>query len=319
MGNVFGAGAGGGPKEVGLVQAALVKDHAKVEALLKGGADAAEVDAGGNHGLLGACCSGSEESVDLLLADPATPLQLANTMGCSAVWLAAGYGHERILRRLLSAGGDASACNNTGDSPMIAAASRAHATCVLALLEAGADVCAVNRNGDSALSIAAGKGLAEAVEAILASEALASPVAAASALVNAQNASGITAVAGAAAFGDVRSVRALLEAGADAFTKRDKNGATALMVAAHCSNHECVVAILVGLETKGAEAKARLLESADPAGATSLWLAAAAGSKEAVSALLTAGADKAGGSPGGVSAAAAATKNGFTECAALLA
>lgn len=314
--------AGSGPKEVALVQASLVKDHAKVEALLKGGADAAEVDAGGNHGLLGACCSGSEECVELLLADPATPLQLANSMGCSAVWLAAGYGHMPILKRLLSAGGDASASNNTGDSPMIAAASRAHPNCILALLEAGADVLAVNRNGDSCLSIAAGKGLTEAVEAILASEALSSPVAAegaaaASALVNAQNGSGITAVAAAAAFGDVRSVRALLSAGADAFTKRDKNGATALMVSAHCSNHECVAAILEGLG-EGAEAKARL-EFADPAGATSLWLAAAAGSKEAVSALLAAGADKLGGSPGGVTAAAAATKNGSAECAALLA
>ena len=339
MGNTFGGGGGAVANGAdALVAAALVKDHVKVKELLAAeGVDPAAQDAQGNHGLGAACCSGSGECVAALLAASQSPdsspaKDLKNGMGCSPVWLAAGYGHLEILQKLLDAGADADAPNGTGDTPLIAAASRAHEPCIQALIAAGADVSGRNRNNDSLLTLAAGRGLSEVVEAALAAVAAkkeeASAAASAVEIVNAPNAKGITPVAAAAAFGDARSVRALVAEGADTTAYRDKNGATALMVACHCSNHECVTAILQGQgqgqgqgsgDGGGDCGGGGDLEAADSAGATALWLAAAAGCEEAVAALLAAGADKLGGSPGGVAAAAAATKNGHSKCAELLA
>ena len=319
MGNTFGASSTSTNGADALVAAALVKDDAKVASLLSEGADPKAQDKQGNHGLGAACCSGSEKCVEILMGNSATPLDLKNTMGCSPVWLAAGYGHLKILEKLLAAGADANAPNGTGDTPLIAAASRANESCIHALLDAGANVAARNRNGDSLLTLAAGRGLSEVVEGAIATL---QKIDAGGDIINAPNGKGVTPVAAAAAFGDARSVRALMAVGADATIYRDKNGATGLMVACHCSSGDCVAAILEehrrSDSDQGAASTPPNLEAADAAGATALWLAAAAGCSAAVSSLLAAGADKLGGSPGGISAEKAATNNGHAACAALL-
>ena len=67
-----------------LVPAALVGDVAEVKRLLAEGTDVAAVDGEGNHGLGAACCQGSAEVVDLLLAAGA-PVNKANKMGAKIV------------------------------------------------------------------------------------------------------------------------------------------------------------------------------------------------------------------------------------------
>jgi hypothetical protein len=70
--------------------------------------------------------------------------------------------------------------------------------------------------------------------------------------------------------------------GAAPFLHKDANGATALMVAAHCANAAATHALLAALtqasshETEATLRVTEVLEATDSMGATALWLAAAA-------------------------------------------
>ena len=116
------------------------------------------------------------------------------------------------------------------------------------------------------------------------------------------NGRGISPLAAACAFDavavgkppDPGAVNALLLYGGGAIAllqHRDRNGATALMVAAHCGNVEALDSILGVLEKEG-EGRAACISATDENGATALWLAAAGGHAPAVKALLDAGAGK---------------------------
>lgn len=173
------------------------------------------------------------------------------------------------------------------------------------------------------------------------------------AAVNAANAKGVAPLGGACAFGSARTAWLLLAAGADV-RRADANGATPLMVAAHCGQTACVAALLdhaskglpasvratepsasaaawgaVATPDQGSVGAAALrcaassagsqewLDASDGSGATAVWLAAAAGADEVVALLLQAGAAQQG-QVKGVSAKAAAARNGHAKCAALL-
>jgi len=131
-----------------------------------------QVDAGGNTALHGAVFGGHLDVVRYLLEEQEAASQLLtrrNGLGCTSVWLAAGYNRAAILDYLLQQNTNGSrsmseallSVNNTGDSPLLAAASRGHAALCLQLLQY-ADDCGctkelatlTNDSGDSALSVA---------------------------------------------------------------------------------------------------------------------------------------------------------------------
>lgn len=141
-----------------LVQAALIKDVDTVTKLLEDGELAGNVDVGGNHGLGAAACSGSLEIVKLLIKADA-PVNLKNGMGCSPLWLAAGYGHLDVLESLIDAGCDPNDVNDTNDSPMVAAAFKDKFDCVERLLRhPNIDITIENKNKDTILSISSSRG-----------------------------------------------------------------------------------------------------------------------------------------------------------------
>lgn len=113
------------------------------------------------------------------------------------------------------------------------------------------------------------------------------PVDARKDMVNSVNAKGVAPLNSAAAFGEVRAVKCLLDHGADVMDKLDMNGATPLMVSAHCGHTECVELIL---ESVPDDKKKTYIEVGDEQGARALWLASAGGFVDTVKILLAAGA-----------------------------
>jgi uncharacterized protein len=210
-------------------------------------------------------------------------VNLKNSMGCSPLWLAAGYGHLDILDRLIEAGGDPNAVNNTNDSPMVAASFKDKFDCVSRLLDhPDIDVTLKNKNQDTVLSIASSRGKGDIIEKLL----NLIPEDKKSEMVNSVNAKGVSPLNSAAAFGDLYAVKVLLDQGAD-FKKQDMNGATSLMVASHCGHVECVKEILKRVPPE--ELKS-YIEVGDESGATALWLASAGGFAATIETLLAAGA-----------------------------
>ena len=176
--------------DAALIQAALSGEKSQVIAMLKKH-DVAAVDAQGNHVLVAAACGGHLELVKELL-DLGAPMELANGIGTTALWLSAGYGHVDLLNFLISAKADVNAPNSTKDTPMLAAASKGHTACVAALCAAGARGLTVNKTGDSPLSLAAAAGNLEMLTVLVGLPGSA-------ALVKRKNAKGVHPVAVAAA------------------------------------------------------------------------------------------------------------------------
>ena len=139
-------------------------------------------DGEGNTALIGACFGGHLEIVEWLLLNQADVNQ-KNGIGCSPLWIAAGYGHEAIVQYLLQQVQDYSMQeywnfvtqrNSSGDTPFLAAASRGHVSICRVLLQEmirkGGDsksegiryayqmLCLKNNSGDTALAIAVGNG-----------------------------------------------------------------------------------------------------------------------------------------------------------------
>ena len=106
--------------DAALIQAALSGERKQVLAMLSKH-DIAAVDANGNHVLVAAACGGHLELVKEL-CDLGAPLELANGIGTTALWLAAGYGHADVLHFLNDRKADVNAPNSTKDTPMLAAA-----------------------------------------------------------------------------------------------------------------------------------------------------------------------------------------------------
>ena len=293
-----------------LVQASLAgKEHEVLRALEAEECALADTDIEGNTVLLGAACGGHLALVRRLLdMGTATDMNATNKLGCSAAWIAAGYGHTTVLEELVHRGADVRAANASGDTPLLAAVSRGHVDVVRTLLkgEARADVQKCNARGDSPLLVAIQRDDATLVEELLAAGADADAT-------NAMSRLTALHVAASTQGGQhmERVIELLLQAGArrDAV---DKNGATPLAVAAHCG-----ATALVELLIAGDDGRAQL-ETADAGAATPLWIAAAGGKEGVLTALLAAGADASRKNGKGVLPAEAAAQNGHDACAALL-
>lgn len=132
-------------------------------------------DKEGNTALIGAAFQGHTEICQFLLEKCGADLLWKNKLGCSAFWIAAGYGHLGTTKYLLDLCQRSNLCrledvllqvNNNGDTPFLAAVSRGHESTMSLLLDFTSNqkdlkkniLAFQNQSGDTALSVAIGSG-----------------------------------------------------------------------------------------------------------------------------------------------------------------
>ncbi len=240
---------------------------------------------------------GDAAGVDALLAHGANP-NARNTIGMSALMIAAGTGRAPIMRALKAAGAQVNVGSPYGNALSFAAAAGRPEAARL-LLEWGTEINAARPDHLTTVMLAARAGDADLVRRLLARGA---PVAA-------QDNHHATALTHAAAAGRTEAARVLLDAGAKA-DGADLDGWTPLMHAA-ANGHASMITLLL---QHGASAGAR-----DRKGRTALHLAAGFGDHpEAVAALCGAGASLDALDAAGHTARSLAETRGYTESGKLL-
>jgi ankyrin repeat protein len=131
-------------------------------------------------------------------------IDLRDASGSTPLMEACAFGDVTLVRYLLKLKADPNATNKAGATPLMRAAGNFAKTS--ALVKAGAEVNAVSALGNTALILAARvSGASEAVQLLLKNGAD----------INAANAYGVTPLVAAAASADSRTVRILVESGAD--------------------------------------------------------------------------------------------------------
>ncbi|MDD2671058.1 MAG: ankyrin repeat domain-containing protein [Syntrophales bacterium] len=257
-----------GDRDQRMITAAGLGDAARVESLLKRGADVNARETGGQltfmryTALMRAAGKGHTAAVRVLLARGAD-IHAGDSEGRTALMMAAQGGHQAIAEMLVGAGANIHARSRQDDTALIAAARGGHEGTIRWLLKRRAAVNAANDLGETALMAAALRGHARAVEALLGGGARTEMIdemgntalilASTGVLyegggsaetvgvllehgadVNRSNDEGVTPLIGAAARGNIEVVRVLLAAGADReariFFGRDR-GETALSLA----------------------------------------------------------------------------------------
>jgi ankyrin repeat protein len=164
---------GGSPAEAPLADAAMLGDLARVETLIRQGADLNAAQGDGMTALHWAAELGNTEMA-LRLVQAGANVGVVTRMGDYApLHIAARGGHTEIVRALLGAGADPSARTSTGGStPLHFAASTSSDAAVTALLEHGADVNAREDYwGQTPLHFAASAGRIRTVDALIAAGA----------------------------------------------------------------------------------------------------------------------------------------------------
>lgn len=264
-----------------------------------------KTDAQGNAAVHGCAFAGHLAILQFLVEDcGADALSARNDLGCTPLWLAAGYGHVDVLQYLLNRIEAVSSLvlspaeivmgeNSTGDTPLLAAASRGHVEVCRLLLEAvdkysgeGQDhkgsanaICRTNQSGDTPLAVAVGAGHGDELLDLFLKYDTAQDRA-----LNMRNKNGLTPLLVACERNSAPIALKLIEAGA--LPLSDSNGATPLAVAAFCGCEDVAEALLK------IDFGKQLLNKQDEAGkCTPLWLAARTGNAKMVRLLLDAGAD----------------------------
>jgi ankyrin repeat protein len=177
--------------------------------------------------------------------------------GTTALMLAVAGGYTDVVRALLGAGADVNAANSSGKTALMAAAARGDTATILLLLDAGADVNAKSAEGDTALKSAETSGNPTVTLMLL--EAGAEPTEDTTPTPIPLAEPGVRVMRGAphhriiirerpplvdaAARGDAKAVRALLDGGADVNEEESILGMTALDMA-KLEGHTEIVEIL---------------------------------------------------------------------------
>jgi ankyrin repeat protein len=174
------------------------------------------------------------EIADLLIQARAD-VNARNEYGATALFVGSTGGNVTLIGRLLAAKADPNVPLLSGETPLMTAIDNGHLEAARVLLEHGADVNAKDTNGgQTALMWAAANKSPALVRLLLDHRADVRP----------RSKGGFTALLFAAQQGDVESGRSLLQAGADANERSDKDRKTALMVATASGNQGFSVLLL---------------------------------------------------------------------------
>jgi len=267
---------------------------------------ASRTDQQQNSALHGAVFGGHLDVVTFLVEKCGCSLTGKNGMGCSPVWIAAGYGHAGVLNYLVQrmitmqkkhteqevrdeeVTKIISGANNAGDTPLIAAASKGNNECCRILLDScpSVDVAkemvqTMNNGGDAPLGVAVGGGHGgEMLEILLRFDRGSDGFD----TLNHKNKSGLTPLLIACERNHANIVHSLINKGAE--PSCDSRGRSPLAVAAFCGCMD-VAETLLKLEMGKT-----LIDVQDEGGCTPLWLAARTGNVKMASLLLEAGADE---------------------------
>ncbi|MBM3784593.1 MAG: hypothetical protein FJW30_09560 [Acidobacteria bacterium] len=154
-----------------LHSAVFADDVARIDALLRSGANPNSVNRYGITPLILAAGNGSSKAVASLLRAKADP-NVALPEGESALMNAARAGSAEAVKALLVAGAKANAVEKyKGQNALMWAAAEGHAQVIETLVEFGADVKARSASGFAPIHFAAREGRAEAVKVLLKSGA----------------------------------------------------------------------------------------------------------------------------------------------------
>jgi ankyrin repeat protein len=245
-------------------------------------------DKAGNAAIHGAVFGGHLKVVEYLLSKGAS-VDLLNGLGCSPVWLAAGYNHKAILKILLEIGGPSRlmTANRHGDSPLIAAASKGHADVCRQILEFAENSglgkslkCVMNQSNDTALSVAVGAGVEDTdLIALLCDESTLDHV----------NSKGLSPLVIACERDLALAAQTLIDLGANTRIK-DAMGYSILAVASFCGSSH-VVNLLLAQNDPAIQREQLINTQSEASGCTPLWLATRAGHDDCVRQLIAAGAD----------------------------
>lgn len=322
MGQPFSSSSG--PSAESLLAASMEGDIDKVKSLLGQLIADSEnrsslascvnkTDPSGNAAIHGAVFGGHLKVLEFLCSCGAD-LLMKNSLGCSPLWIAAGYDKinclELLAERLDSAGKWEQALmhtNTSGDTPFLAACSKGNiATCksLLSLVEKNSKdvtsdeswemkrtmIRAANNGGDTPLKVAVGAGHVEVVSFLLqVDDEICKKIESndsQSRCINTKNNAGLTPLIVACERNNVDIVKILMEeqVGADVKTC-DSKARSPLAVASFCGCKD-VVEYLLSNQTS-----AELINEVDENGCTPLWLAARTGDLAMVELLIDAGAD----------------------------
>jgi ankyrin repeat protein len=274
-------------------------------------------DKAGNAAIHGAVFGGHLKVVEYLLSEGAS-VDLVNGIGCSPVWLAAGYNHKAILKILLEFGGASllMTANRHGDSPLIAAASKGHADACRQIIEFAETngirkslKCVMNQSKDTALSVAVGAGMEDAdLIALLCDESILDHV----------NSKGLSPLVTACERDLALAVQTLIDLGANTLIK-DAMGYSILAVASFCGSSRVVNLLLAQNDSSHSNQREHLINAqSEESGCTPLWLATRAGHVDCVRQLIAAGADATIASKHGLTPLQVATKYQRAELVELL-
>ena len=200
-----------------------------VKLLIDSGADVYARNHQGRCPLLLASHAGHYNIVHLLL-ETGNNVHASDDEGRCALSLACVSGHDQVVRLLIEMGADVNRLSDKGMTPLMHAANMGSVKCAKLLLEAGADMSSRDNYGNNTIMWATTTcnnrnqscvTLLKQAGAVLTIQDL-----------NVFNSSDDTPLMYATFKGDLKSMRALIEAGAD-LECRKQNGGTALICAAH--------------------------------------------------------------------------------------
>ena len=238
------------------------------------------------------------EIVVKLLLDKDANVNAEDSVGRTALYLAALNAHIEIAQLLLDKGANVNTADSEGQTALHQAAFNGHTEIVQLLVSKCASINTADATGWTALNLAALNGHTRIVQLLLDKDAN----------IDIANSEGGTALHWAARNGHTEIVQLLLNKGANIDTA-DSEGWTALYWAA-LNGHPEIVQLLLN---KGAN-----IDTADSEGWTALYWATRNGHTEIVQLLLNKGANIDTADSGGRTALYWAARNGHTEIIQLL-